>query len=711
MARKRLLHLPALALAAGLLAGGLALLAPTPIAAGEAATESNAVAPGQTEREKARVVADLLDRYHYREPEESDELFERAADAYLRQLDHGRFFLLEPDVERFREDMAERAADPDEALEAAYDLHARYRERVGEQIESALGLLEGEGELGLEAEGRYEQDRSEADWAGSADELDRVWRQRVAHDALTLELAGRETDEIRDNLRQRYETMRERALDVENDDIMEIYLTAWASAFDPHSAFMSPQRTEEFDMQMSLQLEGIGAKLTMEQDFTEIVELIPGGPAEQSGELSEGERIIGVADGADGEMKDVVGWRLNEIVQMIRGPEDSVVRLKVLPPAGASDNTPREVELVRSQIDLEDQAAQKEIIEHTRADGETDRIGVIEIPQFYRDFSAAQAGEGDYRSTTRDVQRLLGELLDEGIDGLLIDLRGNSGGALQEATALTALFTDGGPAVQVRSHDGHLESVGDPDQPVAYDGPLGVLVDRRSASASEIFAAAIQDYGRGVVLGDQTFGKGTVQQMIDLDHYAIPEEERSGQLKLTIAQFYRVSGESTQLDGVTPDINLPSAFDHEDFGERAAHNPMPATRIEGLDVPVRHDLDGVIDELRQRHEARMGEDEAFRTFQRELELQRELRQDTSMALDRETRRAEQDEREQRLLEHHNERRIAHGLEPVEAYEDIDEDALPDVPREAGAAVVSDLRHLLAEVEGELAEREEEAVAP
>ena len=673
-------------------------------------TEASELRPGNAQREKARVVADLLQRYHYRSPDSGVTLAKDAAEAYLRQLDHGRFFLLEDDVERFRADLADIGADqPDKILERAYGLHATYRERVREQIDFALGLLEED--FDFDADGRYEQDRMEADWATDQQDLDDLWRQRVSHDALTLELAERDADEIRDNLKRRYQTIRDRAVDADNDDVMELYLTAWASAFDPHSAFMSPQRSEEFDMQMSLQLEGIGAKLTMEQDFTKIVELIPGGPAEQSGELSEGERIIGVADGEDGEMKDVVGWRLDEIVQMIRGPKESVVRLKVLPPAGASETSPREVRLVRNKVDLEDQAARKEIIEQTDDEGETARIGVIKIPKFYRDFAAAQAGDQDYRSTTRDVQRLLGELLEEGIDGLVIDLRGNSGGALREATALTALFTGGGPAVQVRSHQGHLEEVGESEQPPAYEGPLGVMVDRRSASASEIFAAAIQDYGRGVVIGDQTFGKGTVQQMVSLDNYAIPDEDRSGQLKLTIAQFYRVSGESTQLVGVTPDISLPSELDHDEFGERAAENPLPATTIDGLEVPVRYDLDDVIDELTRRHEQRMDETEVFKALQRELDFQREIRKDTSISLNREQRRAEQKEREERLLELHNERRQAHGKDPVESYEDVDADALPDALLDASAAIVRDLARILDESRDDVltaeAERDEE----
>ncbi|MBK1726100.1 carboxy terminal-processing peptidase [Halorhodospira neutriphila] len=700
MTRRLLLSLT-LALGAALLAPQAPLGGPIAAASAAAAAEQEAaLEPGRTEREKARVVADLLERYHYRGSPEDYSVAEEAAEAYLKRLDHGRFFLLAEDAERFRERVAEADGDIDAIVEAAFDLYTVYQERVTEQIRYALELLDQP--LEFDREGRYEPDRREAEWADSEQALDALWRRRVTHDALTLELAGREPEKIRENLGHRYRTLQERALEVSRDDVMADYLSAWASAYDPHSSYFSPRRSKEFDMQMSLQLEGIGAKLTMEQDYTKIVELIPGGPAKSSGKLEEGERIIGVADGEDGRMKNIVGWRLQDIVQLIRGPKESVVRLKVLPPAGASESSPRVVRLVRNKIDLEDQAARKEVIELPAegADAEQQRIGVIEIPRFYRDFSAAQAGKEDYRSTTRDVKRLLEELEGQEIDGLVIDLRDNSGGALREATGLTDLFTGEGPAVQVRNHTGQTEQVGG-GHPPAYDGPLGVLVNRRSASASEIFAAAIKDYNRGVVIGDQTFGKGTVQQMINLGNYAIPGEEKSGQLKLTIAQFYRVNGESTQLAGVRPHISLPSLLDHDELGERAAENPLPATRIEPVGVEQRTGIDaGLIETLRERHEQRVAQEAAFEAFTAELEYKRRLREETATPLDKERRQAEKAQREERLLALHNHRREVHGLEPVASYEEIDEEPLPDLLLRESAAVVGDLAELLGRQEPE-----------
>ncbi|MBK1735007.1 peptidase S41 [Halorhodospira abdelmalekii] len=709
MARTTLRFIPALLLVAALIGVPLSTLptsspigADHSLAAVASAEDSAApLTPGEQDYERARVIGQLLEAYHYGQRSDHDNLVRAAADAYLKRLDPGRFFLLAEDVERFRGAMRQTDdKDPTTRLEAAFELYATYQARVTERIDWAFERLH-EDDIEIDADERFEQDRRKADWAEDRSALDRLWEKRIAHDMLTLELADRDSEQIRDNLERRYRNLLERAQDAEREEVAERYLDAWAAAFDPHSGYFSPRRSEEFDMEMSLELEGIGAKLTMEQDMTEIVELIPGGPAERSGKLQAGERIIGVADGEEGEMKDIVGWMLHDVVQLIRGPKESTVRLKVLPPSGASDSSPREITLVRNKVALEDQAARKQIIEKPYEDG-IKRIGVIEIPRFYRDFGGAQAGAGDFRSTTRDVQALLDELNEEEIDGLVIDLRGNSGGALQEAIGVTSLFTGGGVAVQVRHHDGNIDRLGQPQQEPHYSGPLAVMVNRRSASASEILAGAIQDYGRGVVLGDQTFGKGTVQHMIDLGAHGITAEGGgAGRLKLTIAQFYRVSGEGTQLDGITPDIELPSLFDHETYGERAAENPLPANRIAPLQVEQHFDLGSLIGELRQLHEDRIGEHAAFRALQEEMEYQRELRRETHIALDRDVRQAERDRREQRLLELHNAHRQAYGLEPVESYQEVDPDELPDTLLKAGAAVVRDLT-LLLEAEEEVA---------
>lgn len=661
--------------------------------------DSQSISPTQHDLEKARVVTRLLQTYHYGNRDSDEDLHVDAANAYLRLLDPGRFFLLAKDVEQFRESIAATSADDaDSRLKAAFDLHATYRQRVKERVDYALSLLDSPPEF--DSEQRFKQDRSDAEWATDNDELDKLWRKRVAHDHITLDLAERHASQPRDNLERRYRNILERVEEAEHTDITEKYLDAWAHAFDPHSSYFSPRRSEEFDMEMSLELEGIGAKLTMKQDMTEIVELIPGGPAERSGKLEAGERIIGVADGKDGEIKDIVGRQLHDVVQMIRGPKESTVRLKVLPPPGAGETSPRVVSLVRNKVALEGQAARKKVIEKPSEDGPK-HIGVIEIPRFYRDFNAAQAGKGDFRSTTRDVRNLLSELQEEGIDGLIIDLRGNSGGALQEAIGVTSLFTGGGPVVQVRHHDGSIDRLGEPEKEPAYTGPLAIMVDRRSASASEILAGAIQDYERGVILGSKTFGKGTVQHMIDLNAHGLAsgDGEGAGRLKLTIAQFYRVSGKGTQLQGITPDITLPSTLDHDEYGERAYENPLPARSIAPLDVAKHFELDSIIDELRARHKQRIKEDKAFQAYKEELEYRSKLREQISIALTREVRNKEQERREQRLLELRNERRAAHDMEPVESYDKMDAEELPDLLQHISAELVRDQSILLDKQEG------------
>ncbi|RLK50531.1 S41A family C-terminal processing peptidase-1 [Alkalispirillum mobile] len=654
------------------------------------------LAADSDQRETASVIADLLTRYHYRGQGLDSALSDRVFDAWLDQLDRERFYLLQEDIEEFEEhrvELHEQLRHGD--LSVPYALFERYRERVAERTEYALELLE-DG-LDFDTDLRFEQDRSEADWAESREELDRIWLKRVTHDALTQKLAGRDHEQVIETLSQRYERIRRTTEQDTSEDVFQRYMDAWAHAFDPHSSYLSPRRSEDFDINMSLSLEGIGAMLQSEHDFVTIVELVAGGPASQSDELSPGDRIIGVADGEDGEMEDVVGWRLSDVVDLIRGPRGSIVRLQVLPEAGASDTSPREVVLERNEIKLEDQAASSQVIEVPGDNSEKDRIGIITIPAFYMDFEAAEAGDPNYRSTTRDVRRLIEELQEDGIDGLVIDLRGNSGGSLREAASLSGLFMGGGPIVQVRRSGGDLEVLRGGDEansaPV-YDGPLGVMVDGFSASASEILAGAIQDYGRGVVMGKDTFGKGTVQTMINLDRFGLGNgEDGAGRLKLTVAKFYRVTGDSTQKKGVQPDIELPSPVDASEFGERGIDNALPWNSIEATDYRADSSLAEHIPSLRSRYELRSEDDPGFQALLREYDHLRERRKQTDVSLNEQTRQQERDEVEKVRLELHNERRKAAGLEPLEADDDIDEDELPDVLLEAAAAVIADLKRL------------------
>jgi len=643
-----------------------------------------------------QVIAELLSQYHFRDREIDDELSGEVYRAYFETLDPQRFYFLASDLEEFA---SYRSRLDDSLLQGevdiAYRIFDRYQQRVAERTEHALAVLE-DG-LDFHSEATLELDRSDADWAESAEALDRLWEKRVINDALTQVLGGRELDEVRESLRGRYERLARNVEQYKSEDVFQTFMNAWAGRFDPHTSYMSPRSSENFDINMRLSLEGIGALLRAEGDFVEVVELIPGGPAARSGELDAGDRIIGV--GQEGEpIQDVVGWRLADVVDLIRGPKASEVRLEVLPASGGADATPEEIRLTRNTVELEEQAAQSEVLTVEQGD-RTRRIGVIEVPAFYADFEAANAGEEDYRSTTRDVRRLLATERMQDIDGLVIDLRGNAGGSLSEAVKLTGLFIDSGPVVQVHRSNGRREVLrDDAGESAVYGGPLGVLVNSRSASASEIFAAAMQDYGRGLVLGDRTFGKGTVQTLIGLDRFGIGKDDESGRLKLTIAKFYRINGDSTQRQGVAPDLALPSPYSDDSVGERAADNALPWDSVRPTRYTPAGTLESLLAELRARHERRVQERPALRSVAAEAERQRAEREETEVSLNIERRREEIEAADAKRLAAVNLRLQAYGREPVSDLDELDErdeDALPDVLLEEAARVVADLGQLSA----------------
>ena len=670
---------PAMAVLAAL----LLFLAPPAVTA-----EPLDAAPIHTEA--APVVGQLLSRYHYRDQPIGDALAQSVYTAYFEALDPERYYFLASDLREFRD----RARTLDDALrqgqlDTAFDIFARYRQRVEERSQFALQVLE-EG-VSFDTEQTLELDRSDVAWADSREALDRLWRKRITHDALTQKLNGRDMSEIRASLTGRYERLARSLSQYTAEEVFQTYMSVWATQFDPHSSYMSPRRSENFDINMRLSLEGIGAMLTSEGDFVEIVELITGGPAAASGELSPGDRIVGVGQSADA-IEDVVGWRLGDVVDLIRGPKGSQVYLRILP--AGQDGRERTVTITRNRVELEEQAAQASVREIQR-DGQQLRVGVIDLPTFYADFAAANAGEEDYRSTTADVRALLASDTLADIDGLIIDLRGNTGGALEEAVRLTGLFINEGPVVQVHRSNGRREVLQGPNRDgLAYSGPLGVLVDAQSASASEIFAAAIQDYGRGVIMGDQTFGKGTVQTLVGLDRFGVGDAQTpTGRLKLTIAKFYRVNGESTQLEGVTPDLEMPYPHVNAETGERAAEKALPWDTIRSADYRRDGSLDAFLLELRRRHDQRLKRDPALISVREEAERIQQARAQTRVSLNEETRRAEIEAREAARLAAVNEQLRAYGREPVETVEAIDREDLPDVLLDEGVEVLADLIEL------------------
>jgi carboxyl-terminal processing protease len=615
-------------------------------------------------------------------------------DRYIESLDGNRMYLLASDIEVFEtyryqlDDMVRS-----KPLDPIYEMFSLYQTRVRERLNFALAQLESEPDYTVEE--IYQFDRSEEDWAVTKEELDEIWRKRVKNDALRLTLAEKSWEETQELLSKRYNRYLKRIDQVKSDDVFETFMNAFAHTLDPHSSYLSPRNSEEYRIQMSLSYFGIGASLQLEDDYVQIVTIIPGGPAAIDGKLKPNDRITGVAQGPEGDMVDVVGWRLDDVVDLIRGPANTTVRLQIIPAGALPGSSEKILALTRDQVKLEEQAAKSDIVTVPR-DGREWRIGVIEVPSFYRDYRALSNGDKNYTSTTKDVKRLIDELESQGIDGLVIDLRGNGGGHLTEATALSGLFIDNGPVVQLRNSSGRISRLDDPDPVarVAYNGPLAVLVDRFSASASEIFAAAIQDYARGVIVGQQTFGKGTVQNLYSLDQYLKPEGGPGyGQLTLTIGKYYRVTGESTQHRGVDPDIELPSLIDTESFGESVRDSALPWDTIQTTRFRAGEPLDNTIESLIASQTERAKTDPNFiYLIDRSREAEAARAQKT-VSLNYEQRLSEREDEIARELQRENDRRTALNQEPLESLEDLNEDDLPDVWLDQAAGIATDLAEI------------------
>ncbi|UYG01026.1 MULTISPECIES: carboxy terminal-processing peptidase [unclassified Halomonas] len=618
------------------------------------------LAPTDEQRQAAVEIGDALRYGHYANIDFDAQWSQEAFQRYLDILDNQRSYLLSRDIEPYRhleEDMDQVLFEGD--LDEAFELYNRLSERHTDRLEWLLTRLDDGLSFEFQSDERLEVDREEAPWATQESELDELWRKRLENDALTLSLADQDEEEIEDNLRQRYEGQLTRLEQTESEDVFGILMAAISSTIDPHTGYLSPRQSESFDIQMSLSLEGIGALLQADGEYVKVASLVPGGPAERAGVLEPADRIVAVGQD-EGEMVNVVGMRLDNVVDLIRGPKGSTVRLDVVPAQAVDMTRSHIVEITRDTVSLEDQAAQSEVIEVER-DGEPHKIGVIDVPTFYVDFDAWQAGEEEYRSTTRDVAQEIEALKAENVEGIVLDLRNNGGGALQEANSLIGLFIDRGPTVQVRDAQGRIQLYGDTDAGTLYDGPLTVLTNRLSASASEIFAGAIQDYGRGLVVGADTFGKGTVQTLNELSH---------GQIKLTRAKFYRISGDSTQNRGVEPDITFPSLIDPERIGESSLDNALAWDTVQNVQYRRYGNPEDFIPALTMRHQKRAAENPNFRYLERQSTLARQLReQHTTVSLNREQRQRELEAQEAEQLSLENQRRRALNLPELDEWLD------------------------------------------
>lgn len=622
--------------------------------------------PLEPTREEAittqQIMSNLL-RGHYERKRLNNDLSSEVLNTLLDDLDGTHSYFLASDIEefeQFRNHLDEALSRGD--MKPAFYIYNRFQQRVSERLSFMLNELEKKAkDYDFKSKEVLELDREETPWASTRAELDQLWRKRLKNSMLNLRLAGKEDEDILELLTKRYQNQLNRVHQSRPVDAYQTFMNAVTRTFDPHTQYFSPRNSENFNINMSLSLQGIGAVLQTEDEHTKVVRLVPGGPASKAGNLEPEDKIIGVAQG-DEEMVDVIGWRLDEVVDLIRGPKSSTVRLEILSGAAATAE-PKTIAIVRDEVKLEEQSAQKEVIEIQ--DGkDTRRIGVIDIPTFYIDFEGRMNNLPDYRSTTRDVRRLVNELLDEKIDGLIIDLRSNGGGSLEEAINLTGLFIPTGPVVQVRGARGDVDVLRDRDPEVLYAGPMTVLVNRLSASASEIFAGAIQDYGRGLVIGGQTFGKGTVQSLRPLTE---------GQLKITQAKFYRVSGDSTQNQGVIPDIMFPSLFDKDKIGESALEKALPWDTIKPARETKSNPVRSKLSRLKELHEERINDNPDFIFVREQKALVSEMRDKTQVSLNEEERKAEREENDRRRLALENKRRKAKGMPELASLDDPEED--------------------------------------
>src|SRR5450432_3660578 len=608
---------------------------------------STALAPTEQQNYVARRVSDIIAREHYRRMPLDDRLSSLILDRYLDAIDGARSYFYASDIaefERFRYELDDAIKTGD--VEPAFVIFRRYQQRSRERMAFAIDLLNKKPDF--EVDETFNFDREKEPWPANAAEMNELWRKRVKNDALSLVTAGKQWTEAAEVLRKRYEHVAKRMDQSKPEDVFEAFMNAFVLSLDPHSNYFSARNSEEYNIQMSLSYEGIGASLQLTDDYVTVIDVIAGGPAAVSGKLSANDRITAVGDGKTGELTDVIGWRLDDVVQKIRGPGGTTVRLQLLPAGAAPGSVQKVVDFTRNRVSLEAQASHKALRTVVR-NGKEVKVGIITVPSFYQDYDASRAGAKDYRSTTRDVQRLISELRKDGAEVLIMDLRANGGGYLPEAESLTGLFIDRGPVVQLRDTTGRIEVDEDPDPAILYGGPMIVLVDRFSASASEIFAGAIQDYGRALIVGQQTYGKGTVQNAHPLNYTIFGRKPELGQLNVTIGKYYRITGESTQDRGVTPDIALPSLIDAGEVGESTRDRALPWDHIEAASFKLEGDLKPIAGTLQKLHEQRTEHSADFRYLHDDIAALEAMRDQKTLSLSLKVREAERKRQESERL--------------------------------------------------------------
>ena len=590
----------------------------------------------------------ILSSYHYRKLKLNDSLSAAIFEKYIEGIDHGKLYYLASDIADF--DKYKLSFDDylqNRELDVPFEMYNVFRKRYKERSDYIQNLLKEAKPFDYTVDESIDTDREKAAWAKNSEELNDTWRKYIKSEALDLKLAGKADTAVVSMLRDRYKN-RDRALGrIRTEQVFQMFMNAYAESMDPHTSYMAPTSADRFKQEMSQSLEGIGALLGEQDNYITIKEVIPGGPAFKGKQLKKEDKIIGVAQGDEGKIVDIVGWFVDDAVKLIKGPKGTIVRLQVISADALPGNPPKEFRMVREKIKLEEQRAKKEIVS-INSGKKNYKIGVIDVPLFYRDFEGAQHKEKEFSSTTRDVQKLITELQAESIDGIVIDLRNNGGGSLTEAVSLTGLFINKGPVVQVRESGGEIDVQPDTDPNVAYDGPMAVMVNRFSASASEIFAAAIQDYKRGIIVGEQTYGKGTVQTLIDLNQWVPKEADQLGQVKLTVAKFYRINGSSTQLKGVMPEMELPTAFKTNEYGEGSQPSALPWDQIASTKYEPTNDInDKIVVQLKDKYNQRLKSDEELKTLVKTLDEFKKARENKVVSLQESKRKVERDEAEKK----------------------------------------------------------------
>ena len=615
-----------------------------------------------------KLVTAISERAHISQKNVNNESSIRILDSFIESLDSFKMYFLEDDItyfQRYRYKIDDTLKSGD--LDPVFDMFSIYRLRVQQRLSYSINLINSINSF--EDDESYQFRAKKKKWSKTNNALDIQWRKRTKNDLLSLVLAGQELETAKDTLKKRYQRFLDRVNDYKEEDVINIFLNSYMDILDPHSNYLTPSQAEEYEIQTSLSYEGIGARLQNNDDFIEIVNLIPGGPAEKNGLLKPLDKIIGIYD-VNNVVIDVIGWDVNEVVKLIRGPKGSTVKLKILPTSSDADSNPYDLSLIRDAVTLEEQAASS-YIKTLDINNKQFHIGVITVPSFYQDFAARRKGETNYKSTASDVKNIVEELEEIGIDAIIMDLRGNSGGLLDEATALTGLFIDNGPIVQLKDMDDNIEILDDPYPGMIYNGPMVIMIDRYSASASEIFAAAIQDYQRGIVIGQKTFGKGTVQNLYPLDRYSRYTSKKGfGQLTLTIAKYYRVTGSGTQNKGVVPDIELPSFINEDKIGEATKANTLPWDQIVKLDFKTQHELSSALSVVEENFLSRKENNLALKFLIEDIDDFNNDQEVSTVSLNIDQRQNERDSRSLQNKERREKRLKELGYKDDQSFDDF-----------------------------------------